>query len=240
MPNYIRILILAFVIVCILSLLGCPGAKKGTSTNGKKPEMSKDEVNVNGQPVNVPPGQVPENAGQGSAGLGTDESLGTPVTGYKATQEHPLAPGAPPASGSEKVKDGEVKLVISATGSDGKQVSLIEGATIPVSDNMKVQISLVNKTKAPYVIHFMTSQKTDILMNDLRGKQVYKWSEGLRFAQVLDDLTVQPGDTWAHEITVQVGKGEHKISPGTYAIIVTLPGDPVMTAEAKIVTIVQG
>jgi hypothetical protein len=239
MLNYKRILILAFVIVCILSLLGCPGGKKG-ATNANKPELSKGEVNINGQPVNVPPGQVPENAGQGSAGAGVDNSIGVPVTGYKPTQERPLAPGAQPASGSENVKEGETKLVISATGVSGNEEPLITGATIKAGENLKIQISLVNKSNAPYVIKFMTSQKVDILVNNLSGKQVYKWSEGQRFAQVLNDLTVEPGDTWAHEITVQVGKGEHKIPPGTYNIVVTMPGEPAMTAVAQSVTIAQG
>ena len=235
MSRFLRILIIAIAALCILSLLGCPG-KKGI--NEKKSETGK-EVNVNGQPVEVPADQLPENTGQGSGGPGSEETVKGPVTGYTPTKEEPLAPPAPPASGSETVKEGEMKFIASATGASKKQEPLISGAKISAGDNVKVQVSLVNKTAKPYAVKFMTSQKLDVIINDLKGKQVYKWSEGLRFAQVVNELKVEAGDTWSHELTIQIGKGERQLPPGTYNVVVMLLGEPGSTFSAQSVTISQ-
>jgi uncharacterized membrane protein len=161
------------------------------------------------------------------------------VTGYKPTQEHPLAPPAPPAAGSENAPQGELTLAASLKGSDGKAAPITEGITVHVGDALNVQITLVNNSSEKKVIVFASSQKLDIEASNAAGKQVYRWSAGERFPQVVNSLELEAGTSWSHEVTIKIGAGENQLRPGKYNFAIMVTGTPQMALMAKNVTIAK-
>jgi hypothetical protein len=218
----------------ILVLVGCPGGK---NPSGKT--NSPGTVQESGNTVEETPAGGTDR-GEQVSGSETDDTLGVPVTGYKPTQDKPLAPPSPPAEGSENVPEGTLELVVSLSGPDDVKVPLKEGARVTVGDKMDVQISLVNSTSEKVEIVFPTSQKIDIIATDSNGREVYRWSRDKRFPAVVNTLPVETGSSWSHEITITIGTGEFMLAPGTYKIEVVLTGSPEIKSEAENVRISVG
>ena len=219
----------------IIAMLGCPGNKKQEQNTANPSTGGESEVSVSGQPVSVPQEQLPEPAIQGSAG--GEGEVNPPVTGYVPVPAQPLAPPAQPAAGVENVKQGSVQLVVSLKGSGDNAVPLVDGAEVGVQDKIEVQLSVVNLTAETFEATFPTSQRFDIIVKNMAGREVYKWSEGLRFAQVVNTFQVEAGNTWSHEMTVEIGTGEHQLRPGTYNFSVIMIDMPSMSVNAADVVI---
>jgi hypothetical protein len=96
---------------------------------------------------------------------------------------------------------------------------------------------LVNNTAEKQIISFLTSQKVDIIAKDADGNIVYQWSNGLRFANVLSTIELEPGQEWSHEMAVPIGDGG--IATGIYTLIAKITGRPEIIAQAENVTITR-
>jgi hypothetical protein len=213
-------------------LLGCPG-KKDKPGETSRESSGTNEVDVRGDSVSVPENQLPGSTGDAGGDLLDPELHGQAATGYTPTRNKPLAPPAQAAAGSNDVAEGEVRLVASAAGSDGQEVPLTTGATIRVADTMRVQVTLVNRSSETVEVVFATSQKLDIVLTDQQGREAYRWSSGMRFAQVVNSLIVEPGNSWIHELTLGNGPEGRTLEPGVYTIKVVITGTPEYSFTAE-------
>jgi len=237
MSRYTRWILLIFAGIAILAFLGCPGEKNASTINNSNSTGTAQGSGTTAEESPVSTNREERVTGSGSE---TDDTLGVPVTGYKPTQEHPLAPPSPPAAGSEGVPEGALELVASLSGADDVKVPLKEGARVTVGDKMDVQISLVNNTSEKVEIVFADSQKIDFTASDSNGREVYRWSKDKRFPAVINTLPLEPGRSWSHEITIPIGTGEFMLAPGTYKIEVVMVGNPTLSATAESVEIISG
>ena len=75
-------------------------------------------------------------------------------------------------------------------------------------------LKIFNYTEEDTVFHFNTSQRYDFVIEDEEGNEIWRWSEGRMFAQMLGEETLGPTNI---EIIYSV-KYKDKLSPGYYKI----------------------
>jgi hypothetical protein len=63
-------------------------------------------------------------------------------------------------------------------------------------DTIRMQMLVRNPTKTAVVLNFNTSQQYDFVVSDVEGKEVWKWSDGMMFAQMVTSKTLAPGDSY--------------------------------------------
>lgn len=64
------------------------------------------------------------------------------------------------------------------------------GATAP---EITANLVVFNQSRIPVTFRFPTSQRYDFAITNSNGVEVWRWSRGKIFAQVLGSLTLQPG-----------------------------------------------
>jgi len=157
---------------------------------------------------------------------------------FEPTQEQPLAPPAQEAVGVNEVGPGQISVVVSASGT-GDPVPLEDDTTIVVGDSLDLQISIVNTMEDSVTINFPTSQKLDLAITNEEGDVNYRWSDGKRFAQVVNDLELTSGEVWSHELTVPIGEGPGMVPPGSYTVGVFVTGEPPLGSFARNITLIK-
>lgn len=157
---------------------------------------------------------------------------------FEPTQEQPLAPPAQEAVGVNEVGPDQISVVVSASGT-GDPVPLEDDTTIVVGDSLNVQISIVNTMEDSVTINFPTSQKLDLAITDEEGDVNYRWSDGKRFAQVVNELELTSGEVWSHELTIPIGEGPGMVPPGSYTVGVFVTGEPPLGSFARNITLVK-
>jgi hypothetical protein len=229
--------LVALAVLMVAALLGCPGRKGdktgdqgGTTTSGTAQNGTTEAGNgTEGTHMN---GDETEGAG-GEVG----DMVSPEDDQFVPSQEQPLAPPAHEAAGVEEIAPGEVGMAVSMLDITGGYVPVTNDASITAVNEIKVQISIVNKTEETREFVFPTGQKLDIAFSDISGNVVYQWSAGKRFATVVNSLALEAGDTWSHELTVLLGTGDEKLAPGKYMVTVMLTGTPPMSYLASNVEI---
>jgi len=83
-----------------------------------------------------------------------------------------------------------------------------------VGEPIKMTLKIFNYTEEDIVFHFNTSQRYDFIIEDEEGNEIWRWSEGRMFAQMLGEETSGSANT---EI---IYKAEYKgkLSPGYYKV----------------------
>lgn len=77
-----------------------------------------------------------------------------------------------------------------------------------------ITLKVFNFTQEKVTFHFRNAQRFDFFIESEEGKELWRWSDGRMFAQVLGEETLAPG---REEITYTASyKG--KLEPGTYKI----------------------
>ncbi len=238
----IRLTILA-VLTMIITIIasGCApdgGESKtddGGDENGSEEVHSTGTNEVDGSGDNH---EVTENS-MSDITSNNDEADSTepePDEPFTPTQENPLAPPVDPAAGSENAPENEVSIAASFRGV-GAPVALISGATVKILDSLDVQVTVVNNTDADVEYVFASGQKFDVVFYDPEGNLVYRWSEGMRFAQVVNTLVVTAGDSWSHEITIELPSGQNLLPMGQYTVKVEFVGTKDLAIEIEDITI---
>ncbi len=64
---------------------------------------------------------------------------------------------------------------------------------------LDVRLSLRNTTAAPTELNFNSGQQFDVVLYDENGKEVYQWSRGKAFTQVVGHVTVSGEKSWLVE-----------------------------------------
>ena len=77
----------------------------------------------------------------------------------------------------------------------GDAAGLVSSLTVePAGDTVHLALQVTNAGEAPVVLRFNSGQTYDFAV--LRGgEQLWQWSEAMRFAQMLRDETLAPGET---------------------------------------------
>jgi len=100
-------------------------------------------------------------------------------------------------------------------------------------DSLVVELILVNSSGRNQNLSFNTSQKYDLEIKDEEGRVHWRWSEGKAFAQVLQNLRIEPGEkeVWEVEIAIE------DLAPGEYYLTGWIVGRrrDLTTAETRLI-----
>lgn len=86
-------------------------------------------------------------------------------------------------------------------------------------------VTLRNLTDAPRTLTLPTSQTHDGLVYDGNRKEIWRYSAGRMFAQVITGLTLAPGESRAFTVTwKQIDAQGRPVPPGGYEVVGLVPG----------------
>jgi hypothetical protein len=72
-------------------------------------------------------------------------------------------------------------------------------------------LTVTNAGGRPQALAFATAQRFDLVVRDRSGREVWRWSVGQMFAQVLGQETIPPGGVLTYTATLERG-----LPPGSY------------------------
>jgi hypothetical protein len=79
---------------------------------------------------------------------------------------------------------------------------------------IKMTLKIFNYTEEGITFHFNTSQRYDFVIEDKEGNEIWRWSEGRMFAQMLGEEILEPTNT---EI-IYTAEYKDRLSPGYYKV----------------------
>ena len=82
----------------------------------------------------------------------------------------------------------------------------------PAADATRLTLAVENDGDEPVTLDFRDSQQAEFVAYDEDGTEVWRWSDGRMFAQVLTSETLAPGETAEYDATWQ------SAPDGTYRI----------------------
>ena len=98
---------------------------------------------------------------------------------------------------------------------------------------IKLTLHVTNRGTEPATLHFLSAQRYDVAVKNLKGQEVWRWSNGQMFAQVMGEETLQPGRrAWTNRITVR-----ERFSPGRYTVIGMIPAQEELLSESITISI---
>jgi len=124
------------------------------------------------------------------------------------------------ASGDENVvaSDFETRLVLKNTA--GK-----ESIEFQSREPITLAVTIRNRSEAERTLTLPSSQTYDWIILSGKNKEVWRWSAGRMFAQVITELTFAPGESRSFTTTWNLtdGKGA-PLPPGDYHVVGLVPG----------------
>lgn len=116
---------------------------------------------------------------------------------------------------------------------EGLGVSMLtDKATYAAGDTIALKLSVLNTTEEKVTFHFSDAQRYDFVVEDQKGKKIWRWSEGRMFAQVLGEETLGPGREELSYTASYKGALEH----GSYQITgILVAKDRPMSASVSVV-----
>jgi len=91
-------------------------------------------------------------------------------------------------------------------------------------ETIEVTFGVLNRSAEPLTLRFRTAQRYDLLVQDARGQEVWRWSTDQFFAQALGEETL-PAREGALTYRVSV---RHPLAAGRYTVVGIIPA-----AEAR-------
>lgn len=87
-------------------------------------------------------------------------------------------------------------------------------------DNVIFDFALLNLSSSPQTVTFLTGQQFEITITDMKGNEVYRFSDGKAFTQA---KTIQPGSFLAWQDKWDMtDKYDQKVGPGEYKAVITV------------------
>ncbi|MEF8821249.1 MAG: BsuPI-related putative proteinase inhibitor [Halovenus sp.] len=102
-------------------------------------------------------------------------------------------------------------------------------ATLAVTTNGDVQFSfsVVNEGTTAVTLTFSSGKRADIVVRDLSGEELWRWSDGRMFTQAITRATLEPGEQIEQSYTWEDPPS------GTYVATGILEADSDLEAEAE-------
>jgi hypothetical protein len=86
-------------------------------------------------------------------------------------------------------------------------------------ETIEVTFGVLNRSAQPLTLRFRTAQRYDLLVQDARGQEVWRWSADRVFAQMLGEETLAPREgTLTYSVSVR-----HPFSSGRYTVVGIIP-----------------
>jgi len=79
-----------------------------------------------------------------------------------------------------------------------------------IGEPITMTLKVFNYTEEEMIFHFNTSQRYDFIIEDEEGNEIWRWSEGRMFAQMLGEENLGPNNP---EVTY-TAEYKGKLSPG--------------------------
>jgi hypothetical protein len=95
---------------------------------------------------------------------------------------------------------------------------LVPSQTVEHGSSVSVWLAIVNEGPRDLRITFSSSQKFDLIVKDMAGREVSRWSNGKSFLQVIQDVNLQQGNKIEGELV-----WEANVPPGTYNVVGLTP-----------------
>ncbi len=120
------------------------------------------------------------------------------------------------ASGVADQQGDHVPQKVEPTEIEGFGVSLSVNQPIySVGGQITVTLQVFNNTEQEITLHFRDAQRYEFTIEDEEGKEVWRWSNGRMFAQVLGEETLGPDRAevvYTETYAGTLGPGEYKLS----------------------------
>ncbi|HKB07644.1 MAG TPA: BsuPI-related putative proteinase inhibitor [Candidatus Polarisedimenticolia bacterium] len=86
-------------------------------------------------------------------------------------------------------------------------------------------VTIRNQSDAPRTLTLPTGQTHDVVVTNAGHKEVWRYSRGRMFAQVIVDLTLKPGESRSYTTTWDQTDAQVKaLPPGDYEAVGLVPG----------------
>lgn len=72
-------------------------------------------------------------------------------------------------------------------------------------DSVRLLLHVTNTGEDPLEFTFPSSQRYDFVVRDGSGEEVWRWSDGMAFAQAISHATLEPGETWDFDVVWEPG-----------------------------------
>jgi LysM repeat protein len=87
-----------------------------------------------------------------------------------------------------------------------------------LGESVRLNLVKVNISQSPITLNYPTGQRVDFIART-EGREVWQWSKGRSFAQITQEVTLQPGEALVfRETWNQQNNNQQQISPGIYQI----------------------
>lgn len=124
---------------------------------------------------------------------------------------------------AEKIVD---QLKISATTSSNE---------VKPGETLRLKLSIENTGKETQELTFNSSQRFDVRVEDESGREIWRWSDGRVFAQVIETVAIQPGKSISFDAEWPgIDSAEKPVSPGDYSVFAWFTADNLRSEELEI------
>ena len=111
----------------------------------------------------------------------------------------------------------EVRLEV--TDSEGKAVRNFSSG-----EPVHLRLALTNRGDAAVSLPFSSTKTHDAIVRRADGSEVWRWSAGRMFAQVISELALPPGGSEAFEASCDPRRqGQPVLPPGSYEVVGVIP-----------------
>jgi hypothetical protein len=96
-------------------------------------------------------------------------------------------------------------------------------------ESIGLVLVVTNTSGAPQRLEFPTARTHDFAVADAGGREVWRWSLGRRFAQVLTQIELAPGESRRFAAVWDLGgAGAKPAAPGRYRVVASLACAPAL------------
>ncbi|RKX44341.1 MAG: hypothetical protein DRP38_09510, partial [Thermotogae bacterium] len=103
---------------------------------------------------------------------------------------------------------------------------------VSLNETVNISVSVTNVGNQPINLTFPTAKTGDFSIIDSDGTEVYRWSEGKYFIQVITTLTIKPKET----VTLLTDEWK-PLTEGTYTIRAWLETTPHVLSDPVIINV---
>lgn len=108
----------------------------------------------------------------------------------------------------------------SAAGAGVDLVLTADKSTYARSGPIVLTIEVVNRGLEPVTLQFRTAQRYDVVVRNVANAEVWRWSDGQMFAQILGEETLVGRGVLRHRVTVR-----QRFPSGRYTVVAIVPAE---------------